>query len=279
MPASSRIPTTVATRAPAGLLEGRVPGGVVADRSPDHVGAVGAPGTASRCSRSRGRRTSWCAPASGRRTARRTRRRPRRPGPRPPAVSLLRVAGATAAAQGRPTGRRSPPVSTRRAVWSMSLSSRGAQQLEVAARLLLVLQGPVEAEQHDRRRVRVDLDGPPVGRRRRVEVEAEQRRRPLPRGCRRRTPACPCWTGARPASYLRKSLLSACSAGRDPVAFVTTSGCVDPGQARARRRTARAPPRSRRPCAPADRCSRRPDSSSTARPVGRFSPQARSIPR
>ena len=53
-----------------------------------------------------------------------------------------------------------------------------AQQLEVAALLVLVLQGARQSEEHDGRRVRVDLDRPALAPRPRVEVEAQQRRHP-----------------------------------------------------------------------------------------------------
>ena len=86
--------------------------------------------------------------------------------------SLLRVGGDDGGAH-RDHGASGPPVSTSRAVWSDEPQQLAAEQLEVAALLLLVLQGAVEVEEHDRRRVRVDLEGPSLGGAVRVEVQAQ----------------------------------------------------------------------------------------------------------
>ena len=86
------------------------------------------------------------------------------------------------------------------------------QELEVAALLLLVLQGPLEAEQHDRGGVRVDLDGAALRLRVGVEVESQERADPRAPGAVRRTPACRCWRGARPP----RTCGSPCSAPAPP---------------------------------------------------------------
>ena len=87
------------------------------------------------------------------------------------------------------------------------------------------------------------------------------------RGCRRRTPACRCWTGARRRRTGAKSLFSAASAGRLPVAFSTTSGASMATRQSPSTYGASAATICRRRSA-ADTCSSRPSSSSTATPVG-----------
>ena len=124
--------------------------------------------------------------APGSRTARRRRRRRRRPGPRPPAA---RSCGRPSRPRERSACQGAAPVAgpstcsggsaARQALEQTDQHDQlGAQLLEVAAGLVLVLQGPAEPEQRDRRRVRVDLDRAARPSRARVQVEPEPGRDP-----------------------------------------------------------------------------------------------------
>ena len=88
----------------------------------------------------------------------------------------------------------------------------------------------------------------------------------------------PVFEGCVPAWNLRKSALSACSAGLDPVALVTTRGASIPAITRPSAYGATVASMASS-VVTAERCNSRQDSSSTAIPVGFFSPQARSMPR
>ena len=148
---------------------------------------------------------------------RRRRTSPRRPDPRRGAVRSC----------ARPSRRRrrrstSPSLSVTRSggsAWaspsmrSISRSSSDAQLGDAAARLGLVLQGAAEPEQRDRRRVRVDLDGPPRRPRIRIDVEVQGRRRAGRRAGRPANSGLPVLVGCAPASNFAKSRLSAVSRG------------------------------------------------------------------
>ena len=97
-----------------------------------------------------------------------------------------------------------------------------------------------------------------------------------PRG-RSRNSGLPVFDGCAPASNRAKSALRAASAGRFPVAFVTMSGASTATRQSPATNGARASAIWSSVRA-TETCTSRPPSSRTARPVGLFSPQARSTP-
>ena len=87
----------------------------------------------------------------------------------------------------------------------------------------------------------------------------------------------PVFDGCAPASNLAKSLFSAASAGRLPFALVTISGASIATRQSPSTYGASAA-RISSSVRTAETCTSRPESSSTASPVARFRPQARSTP-
>ena len=206
---------------------------------------------------------------AGRRTARRRRRRTASTWSSATRSWLLRVAPSTARPQRRPglVGR-DDPVSTR----PISRSSSTAER-QVAAVLGLVLQRLVEAEQRDRRRVRVDLERRSRGAPARAAWQTRAPRVPL--GELRLAGVGGVGAGLEAAEVPAQRLLGRAGPGR----VGDDEGRVDPGHApSAPRYGARAPPISSS-VRTAARWSSRASASRTARPVGCFCPHARSMPR
>ena len=204
MPASSRIVVTSATncslvRRSAGC---RAAYSRTAARTGSSAGsAAGRPRATARCGASGGqalgqRRGDDVAGlevavrrgprrARGRRTARRRRRRTASTWSSTTRSSLLRVAASTCARSASHAG---PRTRQRASAAASALEQAhqheqlGAQLLEVAAGLVLVLQRAAEPEQRDRRRVRVDLDRPAARPERGFMSRPSARPRAAPRG-------------------------------------------------------------------------------------------------